>query len=391
MSAEQKEHIQYLLEKYLEATITATEEETLFSYLESRPQSEVEELVEELMLAEPELANYNALEWQPVVDRVLSHRAKIVHMQGPKPWYRFAIAAAIIGVMAVAGWLIWNKQSPAPWSTATKQNTKDISPGAQGAILTLSDGRQVILDSTKGNIANEGGVAINNKNGSVSYSPVSTHASLLAVYNTISTPRGRQYQLTLQDGTEVWLNAQSSIRFPTSFTGKERVVEITGEAYFEVAHDASHPFIVTKGETSVTVLGTHFNVNAYDDEGGLKVTLLQGSVRVSANRQQQTAIIKPGEQAKLTPNSQWLIVNPDLDAVTAWKNGTFKFNETDIQSVMRQAERWYDVTIQYPNGVPSDVFSGTISRNVGLKDFLKILEYSDIDVKIDGRIVIIKK
>ncbi|MEO6820345.1 MAG: FecR domain-containing protein, partial [Ginsengibacter sp.] len=208
-------------------------------------------------------------------------------------------------------------------------------------------------------------------------------------YNTISTPRGGQYQLTLADGSQVWLNAESSITFPTSFTGNQREVKITGEAYFEIAHDANIPFHVNVNGMDVKVLGTHFNVNAYKDEAEIKTTLLEGSVQVTYN--EQAKIISIGQQLILNNKSGKMIVekNINVDEIMAWKNGKFYFNEASIQSIMKQLCRWYNVDVEY-NGEVNKLFEGTISRQVSVEDIFKILSATGgVHFAIEGRKIIV--
>jgi ferric-dicitrate binding protein FerR (iron transport regulator) len=188
--------------------------------------------------------------------------------------------------------------------------------------------------------------------------------------------------MTLADGSRIWLNAGSSVTYPVAFTGKERKVSVNGEAYFEVAPDHTKPFFVSKGEMSLQVLGTHFNVNAYDDEQDIKITLLEGSVKVS--QRGQTGLLKPGEQARVAADIK--VANTvDLESVMAWKNGKFSFADEDLKSIMRQLMRWYDVDIIYQNDVPERFFTAEISRNKNLLALLKVLEASDIHFKIEGR------
>ena len=207
------------------------------------------------------------------------------------------------------------------------------------------------------------------------------------VYNTITTANGNQYQLILSDGSRVWLNAASSIRFPTSFSGYERKVEITGEAYFEVAKNAAKPFKVDfknkAGEKDeIEVLGTHFNVNTYTDEPEMKTTLLEGSVKITAANKMQ--MLAPGQQARLTINGIELKKNVDLDQVMAWKNGYFLFDNTDIYTLMRQISRWYNIEVIYEPNVKNDVFFGEIERKAELNEVLKILEVGDLHFKLNG-------
>jgi ferric-dicitrate binding protein FerR (iron transport regulator) len=209
------------------------------------------------------------------------------------------------------------------------------------------------------------------------------------LYNTLTTPRGGQYQLVLPDGSKVWLNAASAISYPTAFTGSERKVEIKGEAYFEIAKNTAMPFIVKVNDAQVQVLGTHFNINAYSDEDAIKTTLLEGAVKVTKDA--ASTLLKPGQQAILGRSSNEIRVqeNTDLDAVLAWKNGYFSFNQTDLATIMRQIARWYDVDIVYSDKVPERRFGGEIPRNTNAAEVLKMLEESKVHFRIEGRKVIV--
>ncbi|MBO9684228.1 MAG: FecR domain-containing protein [Flavisolibacter sp.] len=303
------------------------------------------------------------------------------------PFFAIGIAASLV---LLAGLLFFlpqlNKKKVAD-TTSTTQN--DLQPGGNKAILTLSDGKQIVLDTTYGRIIHAGKLDVMNHEGILSYQG----QSLAVDYHTLSTPKGGQYQLVLPDGSKVWLNAASSVKFPTTFTGKERKVEITGEAYFEVVHDADKPFIVSKGETYVQVLGTHFNVNAYEDEDALKVTLVEGSVKVSSQvgNKQETVILKPNEQAIVRPNAP-LVTNhsPDTDAVIAWKQGLFEFKDAPIEDIMRQVARWYNVDVKY-QGKPGHHFNASIKRSVPVSKLFHLLELTDqVHFTIEDKTIIVK-
>ncbi|HZW69216.1 MAG TPA: FecR domain-containing protein, partial [Hanamia sp.] len=267
-----------------------------------------------------------------------------------------------------------------------------LAPGGNKAILTLANGSQIILSNAQnGALAQQGNTkVVKLDDGKLAYRQDEITVAPVIEYNTVSTPRGGQYQLTLSDGSKVWLNAASAITFPTAFAGKERKVEIKGEAYFEVTHDASKPFEVTVNGMQVAVLGTHFNINAYDDEGNTKTTLLEGSVKVSKGNLHR--IIVPGEQAVINNLSDIINVNNDanLDAVIAWKNGKFYFDHSNIRTVMNQISRWYNVDIEYSGNV-SKIFGGTISRNVSASNVFRILEATGgVHFKIEGKKVIVE-
>lgn len=306
-------------------------------------------------------------------------------------WKRIAVAASIIGILFVAGYLIVSRQSsvvdPTHDSPLTTHDIK--APDKNRAQIKLSDGRIIYLDSAgKGDLVEVNGVkVIKTEDGRIQYNGQSSVVSGPLTFNTMTNPRGSQViAMTLEDGSRVWLNAGSSVTYPVVFTGRERKVEITGEAYFEVAHNAAKPFIVSKGEMNVTVLGTHFNVNAYDDESEMKVTLLEGSVQV-ANRQ-SSVVIKPNQQAVVASDYSPLTIHhsPDLEQVMAWKNGSFVFGERmSAEEIMRQIARWYDVEVVYEKK-PSGHIGGSISRDVNITKVLQILEATGtMKFKVEGR------
>ena len=305
-------------------------------------------------------------------------------------WSRFAIAASIL-VFLTAGACFFAINNKARQTLAAngKAQQHDIAPGGNKATLTLGNGSTIVLNGAKiGKIARQGNIIIRKAaDGKISYSDISGgNASKEIVYNSAATPQGGQYQFVLSDGTKVWLNAASSIKYPVAFIGNERRVELTGEAYFEVAHNAEKPFRVISNGQTVEVLGTHFNVHAYNDEEAIKTTLLEGSVKVSAEG--VSNIIKPGEQARFEHGSI-NVANVDVDEVVAWKNGFFFFEDNNIQEVMRQLSRWYGVEIKYEGQLPSRRFSGEISRNVNLSQILDILSFKKIHCKIDGKAIIV--
>lgn len=316
--------------------------------------------------------------------------------------YPVAAAAMVIVLLGVAVFLVWRpekKEQPADLVKHTVSSAaEEIRPGKEGALLTLDDGTVVVLDSLQnGVIATQGGAKIFLKNGRLAYSLVDTDIQtdgkeLPVLYNTMRTPRGRQFQMTLPDGTKAWLNAASSIRYPTAFAADKREVEITGEAYFEVVHDQSRPFRVryahsASHEGAVEVLGTNFNVNAYDNEAMVKTTLLEGSVRVFTG--EVSKIIRPGEQAKVAGPGQIKVERVNIEEAVAWKNGIIQFVGSDIRTIMRQVERWYDVEIVYEGNIPERSFTGDVSRNENISQVLKILTISDINFRIDGRKIIV--
>lgn len=304
---------------------------------------------------------------------------------------KIAIAASVIGLLLLSTFLLYNRNTSKGNVNAevNEQPFKnDVSPGGDKATLTLADGSSILLDDAQnGTLAQQGSSKVIKVGGKLMYDPTNKNSKEV-VYNTISTPNGGQYQLELPDGSLVWLNATSSIHFPTSFIGKERRVEITGEAYFEVAKNRDMPFIVNVNGAEVQVLGTHFNVNAYSDEDNIKTTLLEGSVKFVSGT--NINMLKPGQQSQLASNGLIQVVsNVDVDEVVAWKNGMFDFENAGIETVMRQLSRWYNVEIEY-KGKTDDLFFADMRRNIQLSDALKALELTGkVKFDIQGKKIIV--
>ncbi len=293
-----------------------------------------------------------------------------------RPFLRAGVAAAAAFAAFTIGMYFWwqpGDHHKVPVQTV-KVSKHDLQP-SHHATLTLADGSEIALDAAgNGPLSQQGSTTIIKlSNGQVAYRFGARNRAGAAVsFNTISTPRGEQYQLILPDDSHVWLNAASSLRFPTAFTGGQRTVELSGEAYFEVAKNKKMPFVVRTGQMQVQVLGTHFNVMAYQEEKETKTTLLEGSVKLTRGPSQ--ALLQPGEQGQL--NGELFKVRKDvnLEEVMAWKNGAFYFHDTKLDAIMRQIERWYDVTVEYAGPVPEISLSGNISRAKDVRELLEILE-----------------
>jgi transmembrane sensor len=303
---------------------------------------------------------------------------------------RIAAAAAIL--IAISFGIFLNLKKGGDNALAGKTNQETILPGGNKAVLTLADGSRVILDNAQdGEIAQLQNMSIRKTaEGRIIYviEDMKTAAGAADSYNTIETPKGGQYEVQLPDGSRVWLNAASSLRYPVHFASGERKVELRGEAYFEVAHDKKKPFRVHSGGQTVEVLGTSFNVNAYEDEQSVNTTLLEGSVKVIAGNSGR--IILPGQQSRLFKSSAITVAEVNTESAIAWKNGYFKFDDTDLVSLMRQLSRWYDFDVVY-EGKPSDeVFIGQIRRDASLSNVLKIIELGDVNFRVDGRTLYIK-
>ena len=298
------------------------------------------------------------------------------HIRVRRITYRWVAAAAVLMALAT-GVYFWSQRS----LQQIPELAGNIAPGSTKAILTLADGSTVALDSTGNRVISQGSTAIRQQGGQLEYDVKGEPASLS--YNMLVTPRGGQFRITLPDGSKVWLNAASSLRYPTAFLNNTRTVEITGEAYFEVAPDAAKPFKVKVNDrTEILVLGTAFNVNAYTDEPTINTTLLDGAVRIN------TQTLTPGQQAQVNTAGAIKLVNDvDVSETVAWKNGIFSFNNADVRTVMRQIGRWYNIEIIYEQAVYTTKFKGKIGRDLNLTDALEVLKKAGVNFKVEGRTV----
>jgi transmembrane sensor len=307
-------------------------------------------------------------------------------------WWIGSVAASIILISSI---IIFAQHSYQGYQqvAVVKPFKNDIAPGSNKAVLTLGNGHKIILNDAKnGQLADEANTKITKaKDGRLVYNTTNnTQASQPAVdYNTVSTPNGGQYEVELPDGTKVWLNASSSLRYPTRFAGNERKVELSGEAYFEVSHNKAMPFKVKTASQEIEVLGTHFNVNSYTDEPATNTTLLEGSVKITSGKA-QSVVIKPQQQASLK-SAGFDVREVDADEAIAWKNGYFEFSEENLGSIMRKISRWYNVEIIYTDkGLESQVFSGSISKYKNISQVIKLLELTKVaDFNIQGNKIII--
>ncbi|WP_342085429.1 FecR family protein [Dyadobacter sp. OTU695] len=313
-------------------------------------------------------------------------------------WPRFAAAAAIVLVALGGGFYL--RQQPKSVARQTVAKPTDFAPGGERAVLTLADGSTILLDSASpGHIANQGSATITkNGEGELTYQ-VSKKDKTIAGMNTITTPAGGQYSITLPDGSQVWLNAKSSITFPTAFFDQERHVKVQGEVYFEIKKDKGRPFVVdVDGRQQVIVTGTHFNVSAYADEPEIRTTLLEGAVSVAAGKTDNGQLrLLPGEQASFRSDGHFRKATVDVTEAIAWKNGLFQFRETSLATIMRDIGRWYNVEVTYPEGIPQKRFSGKLHRNSKASEILEILKFAGVNFRIEasesagynGRIVVL--
>jgi transmembrane sensor len=306
---------------------------------------------------------------------------------------KLTVAATLIVALGIGlSQLKSNLNNPIVKSTGQLRLNNDIRPGGNRAILTLADGSTIVLDSARnGILAKQDNADIHKtKNGAIYYQAGGAKDNTQhQLTNTITTPRGGQYQLTLPDGTNVWLNASSSLTFPVAFTQTERKVQLEGEAYFEVAKDKTKPFLVITRNSEVKVLGTHFNIMTYPDEASTKTTLLEGSVNIRNNISSIT--LKPGQQAELSDKAGHIkISQANTEEAVAWRSGYFMFNNEDIKSVMRKISRWYDVDVIYACDTSGKDFGGTVSRFKNVSDVLRMLELTGtVHFKVDGRRIIV--
>ena len=371
----EKERLKELVNKYDTGSITLQEREELLAFYDSL---DFGELVD---VNDPALQERAEGQYQKLISRAVATRR---YATVRRLWYRWAVAAMLLLAIGVSRrlWQQKHKMQPAL--------VQAIVPGHEGAILTLANGSQVLLDSTTGIIAQQGHIRTVNTTGQLTYTADTAAAAGPMVYNTLATPRARQYRLTLPDGTRVWLNASSSIRYPIAFTGKERRVTITGEVYMEVAKDAEHPFIVTTRHSDIMVLGTHFNIMAYEDEPAVNTTLLEGSVKISIPGKQIATIIKPGEQASVGNQGDDIKVkHVNAANIAAWINGFLSLKDCSVQEFMNQLSRWYDVDIEYAGKAPQQRFGGLINRNTPLSDILSVLDTGGIHTRLEGKKIIV--
>lgn len=399
--------IKVILSKYIQGTISSNEREILFAYLaDSTNADECQQLIGDLSAELHIPTTYITSEWEPMIEGILetakaSNDEKLSSPVAPTTvhrihflktaWLRYA--AAVLVLLGVGGylWVAQTNQRGSTGNVAISLNPLlEVVPGGNKAVLTLTDGRTILLDSAaSGTLAEQGNTTVTkNANGQLTYhlqSAVKNNEQTVVQigYNTISTPVGGQYQIVLPDGSKVWLNAASSIRFPTAFVD-ERNVSITGEAYFEIVADKSKPFIVSAKETEVNVLGTSFNINAYEEEPSIKTTLLEGSVKVSTNHQ-KSILLKPNQQSSYNPsNNKLSVVAVEGTDIVAWKDNIFNFHRVKLPEVMRQLKRWYNIEVKYPNGVPDIEFWGRIRRDMTLAQMILFLKKSEVQCHLEN-------
>jgi len=387
------DYLQKLLEK---PELTDQDREWLLRYLETTHHPELKKLLSEFFENNVSTGLYIQSEISHRVLQGIHHKLEIETPARKSPvikmiFRRIAVTAVVISLLFTGIYFLSAKRKiTGPLINepviASIQQVGEVKPGTDGAILTLSDGSKILLDSSNnGSLKEDKGLKITKNGNQVIYNDQKLKGEI--AFNTMSTPRGRQFQLVLSDGSKVWLNAASSIRFPTAFTGSDRKVEVTGELYFEIAKNPSKPFKVISNGTEIEVLGTHFNVDGYD--AVTKTTLLEGSVKVKTGN--NIGFLKPGQQAQSSSNGDIKTSNSvDLEQVMAWKNGRFTFEDASLETIMNQVSRWYDVDVVYEDKMPKRSFTADISRKTNLSVLLKVLEESGVRFKIEDKKLLVQ-
>jgi transmembrane sensor len=386
-----RKRITDLTVKYVKGAILPEEQTELFLWVNSSETNKrrFEERIEEANILMG-LAIWEDAAWEKEEQKLrVQWDRKDAEPGKPEPILRSRkylwLAAASMLVIVAGGIVLWQSRIAGQSKLVEVHSVQDLNPGGYKATLTLANGSVIILDSVHaGTIAEQGSSSIRKiADGQLAYDQTKDKSGEV-LYNVVSTPPGGQYKVILPDGSGVWLDAASSIRFPATFAKAERRVEITGEVYFEVSNDPTRPFHVAVNSIQVEVLGTHFNINAYADEPVIKTTLLEGSVRVA-----ESIVLKPGQQAQLVAGQIKVLSNVDMEEVVAWKNGYFQFDDADIQMVMRTLARWYNVKVRFEGDIPKVLSSGIISRANKASDVLKVLQASGFHFRIEGETIIV--
>ena len=394
--SESQTRLAFLFKRYYEGSATAAETTEMMALIEaSGDDTYISQLMKETWNA---LQNSETFFSPPESDTLFS---SITAPQGSHNkrfdnknrrvrhfiWLRYAAILILLMGMGIF-WKLKNSRNEEKISSATP--VKDIPAGGNKAMLTLSDGSTILLDSAgNGLLARQGDTEISKtKSGQLVYNLKGAGLNGMETrINTITTPKGGTYQIVLPDGSKVWLNAASSISFPTMFASNERKVKISGEVYFDVEKDKTKPFLVQFGDAEIEVFGTSFNIKAYHDESSSQTTLIEGSIALKNGKQSKRLL--PGQQTEISQNGHLITENVDVNEATAWKDGLFFFKDADVETVMRQVARWYDVEISYEGKVPVRQLTGKVSRNVNISDLLGMLNYTGINCKLQGRKIIV--
>lgn len=401
----QQARLKHLLAEYFNNSISSADCEELLTYLNSADPAELDELVDLEFSELDEGPAFTIQQSQDVLNRIKADprfgqpahddqadRPKIIKFYQR----RLVQVAAAIFIFFIAGLVIFNSRKAKTDSEIAKINKPAvIVPGGNKAILTISGGKTIVLDGAANGLVTRTGAGdvLKTQRGQLVYKDKASGNSAATIadveYNTLTTPRGGEYQLVLPDGTKVWLDAASSITYPVAFTGNSRRVKLTGQGYFEVAKNKKKPFYVDVNQTEIKVLGTHFNISAYNDDGRNTTTLLEGAVQVTRNN--KIAMLKPGQQAVIVNGSDDIAVSEaDIEEAMAWKNGYFIFDDDDIRSVMRKVSRWYDVDVDFQRDFSDQHFGGTFYRSKSINELLDHFQkVGNLHFKISGRRIIV--
>ena len=391
-----REELKSLYQKFLSGKCTDEEFNLLFLQFNNRSSEELIELIRKELdsIDDPAEATFEEfLNLSKVHERIISgidsesqeRSSKIFYKQ---IFYSLSAAAAVLIIISLGIMFYTQRYSQKEILVTNKKFVHDVVPGGNKAFLTLANGTKLSLtDAIDGELAQQAGISIvKTEDGQLVYnvSNTSKQGNDTPLFNTIETPRGGQYQINLPDGSRIWLNAASSLRYPVVFSDNERKVELKGEAYFEIAKNMASPFRVVSNNQIVEVLGTHFNINSYPEEGSVKTTLLEGSVKIQSGN--KSAILRPGQQSQV--GNSIIVTQADIYETVAWKNGKTQFSNADIKTIMRMLSRWYDVEVQYQSEMIETGFGGSVSRSKNISEILKLLELTgDVHFKIEGRMV----
>lgn len=402
------QRLPYLLNQYLNKSCSENELAEFYTLVnDSANELEFNDLLADALGKTGSEYQLNSTEKSNLLQKVFNHETKAEFIDSTPiinkfNWSRLAAVAALILMFSAVGFYFFNNKNFSGNQQAQNASVQSIiTPGGNKAVLTLDNGTAINLEDAKnGQLANEAGTTVTKtQSGQLVYENQQDQAvgtTAVAHINTLTTPRGGQYQVNLPDGTKVWLNAASSLKFPSTFSGlNQRKVELSGEAYFEVAKinmPQKLPFIVVSGKQEVEVLGTHFNINAYEDESNTKTTLLEGAVKVSMAGRSHNVILKPGQEAVLTADN-FVVQQADLEKSIDWKSNKFIFKNESLEGIMRKISRWYDVEVVYAGSVPKqETFSGTLSRFDRVEQVLHRLELTgEVSFKIKGRRITVVK
>ena len=404
----EKETVSFLLEKYLAGTLTEAEKNELGEHMNRKQNKEfMIGAMGDLLTKQGAVIDFDEKRFMPLLAGIFSadsiydeneptEEPKIEYSQtdgqskGKKRWL---LVIALLIIAAVGYYFFYYKRSESPNSVTEKrqsERSQEVKPGGYRAMITLADGTKLALDSAAiGSLGQQGNAKLGKTSGSeIKYTATGVNSSLV-LSNTITTPKGGQFKVILSDGTRVTLNAYSSITYPVTFGNADRSVTISGEAFFEVATNPKIPFHVHAHDMKVEVMGTEFNINAYIDEPFITIALLKGSIKITKNS--ITHSLQPSQEGQFDKEGTFTLKkNIDTNEVIAWKNGSFKFNKSDIETVMRQLGRWYDVDVEYENGAPRDLLvSAEIQRNADFADCIKLLKENKINSRLEGKTMIV--